>query len=157
MRRAKILATLGPSSNTQEKIEQLIHAGVNAVRINMSHGTQDEHAATIKAARDAAEKLNIPLAILADLSGPKIRTRSLEDKKPVQLETDALFTLTTRDIVGNAQEVSTTFTELPEVVQGRRTDLARRRFARIKGRRNKRAKMSSAASFPADFCMKAKE
>ncbi len=117
MRRAKILATLGPSSNTQEKIEQLIHAGVNAVRINMSHGTQDEHTATIKAARDAAEKLKTPLAILVDLSGPKIRTRSLADKKPVQLETDALFTLTTRDIVGNAQEVSTTFTELPAVVK----------------------------------------
>ncbi len=117
MRRAKILATLGPSSNTQEKIEQLIQAGVNAVRINMSHGTQDEHAATIKAARDAAEKLNTPLAILVDLSGPKIRTRSLEEKKPVHLETDALFTLTTRDIIGNDTEVSTTFTELPEVVQ----------------------------------------
>ena len=117
MRRAKILATLGPSSNTQEKIEQIIHAGVNAVRINMSHGTTDEHTATIKAARAAAEKLNTPLAILVDLAGPKIRTRSLADKKPVQLETDALFTLTTRDIVGNDKEVSTTFKELPEVVQ----------------------------------------
>ena len=103
MRRAKILATLGPSSNTQEKIEQLIQAGINAVRINMSHGTQDEHAATMKNARDAAEKLNTPLAILVDLAGPKIRTRSLVDQKPVQLETDALFTLTTRDIVGNDQ------------------------------------------------------
>ncbi|MEO6588299.1 MAG: pyruvate kinase, partial [Pyrinomonadaceae bacterium] len=117
MRRAKILATLGPSSNTQEKIEQLIYAGVNAVRINMSHGTQDEHAATVKAARVAAAKLNKPLAILVDLSGPKIRTRSLENKSPVQLETDALFTLTTRDIVGNDKEVSTTFKELPEAVK----------------------------------------
>ena len=98
MRRAKILATLGPSSNTQEKIEQIIHAGVNAVRINMSHGTRDEHTATIKAARAAAEKLNTPLAILVDLAGPKIRTRSLADQKPVQLETDALFTLTTREL-----------------------------------------------------------
>lgn len=117
MRRAKILATLGPSSNTQEKIEQLIQAGVNAVRINMSHGTQEDQTRTIKAARAAAEKLNKPLAILVDLAGPKIRTRSLEDQKPVQLETDALFTLTTRDIVGNEREVSTTFTELPEVVK----------------------------------------
>ena len=77
MRRAKILATLGPSSNTREKIEQLIRAGINAVRINMSHGTQDEHAATIKAAREASEKLNVPLAVLVDLSGPKsARARS---------------------------------------------------------------------------------
>jgi pyruvate kinase len=117
MRRAKILATLGPASNTQEMIEQLILAGMNAVRINMSHGSRDEHAQTIRNARAAAEKLNRPLAILVDLAGPKIRTRSLEDQKPVQLETDALFTLTTRDIVGNAQEVSTTFRELPEVVR----------------------------------------
>ena len=117
MRRAKILATLGPSSNTQETIEQLIHAGVNAVRINMSHGTPDEHDQTIKNARDAAEKLNKPLAVLVDLAGPKIRTRSLFDKKPVQLETGSLFTLTTRDIEGNEREVSTNFTQLPEVVQ----------------------------------------
>ncbi|MGI8883339.1 MAG: pyruvate kinase [Pyrinomonadaceae bacterium] len=117
MRRAKILATLGPSSNTQEKIEQLIHAGVNAVRINMSHGVQDEQAQTIQNARSAAEKLKKPLAILVDLAGPKIRTRSLKDKSPVQLETEALFTLTTRDIVGNEREVSTTFKELPDVVK----------------------------------------
>ncbi len=83
----------------------------------MSHGTQEDQTRTIKAARAAAEKLNKPLAILVDLAGPKIRTRSLKDQKPVQLETDALFTLTTRDIVGNEREVSTTFTELPEVVK----------------------------------------
>ncbi len=93
MRRAKILATLGPSSNTQELIEELIKAGTNAVRINMSHGTQQQHADTIKAARAAATKLNEPISILVDLSGPKIRTRSLVDKKPVLLETDEIFTI----------------------------------------------------------------
>ena len=61
MRRAKILATLGPSSNTPEIIEQLINAGMNAVRINMSHGTQVEHAETIKTVRNVAEKLDKPL------------------------------------------------------------------------------------------------
>ena len=71
----------------------------------------------MKAARLAAEKLKKPLSILVDLSGPKIRTRSLEDKKPVLLETDQLFTLTTRDIVGNEREVSTTFRELPASVK----------------------------------------
>lgn len=117
MRRAKILATLGPSSSTQEQIEALITAGANAVRINMSHGTSEEHTATVKAARAAAANLNEPISILVDLSGPKIRTRSLEDKKPVLLETDEIFTLTTRDIVGNEKEVSTTFKELPESVK----------------------------------------
>lgn len=117
MRRAKILATLGPSSTTQEEIENLIKAGLNAVRINMSHGTYDEHAERIKNARAAAEKLGVPLAVLVDLCGPKIRTRSLKDKKPVHLEKGALFTLTTREIVGNENEVSTNFSHLPEVAQ----------------------------------------
>jgi pyruvate kinase len=78
MRRAKILATLGPATDTQEKIEQLINAGLNAVRINMSHGTWEEHTETIRKARAAAKKLDKPLAILVDLSGPKIRTGKLK-------------------------------------------------------------------------------
>ncbi len=109
MRRAKILATLGPASNTKEVIEALLNVGLNAVRINMSHGTQDEHAALIKLARETAEKLNIPLAVLVDLSGPKIRTRSLKDGVAVFLETGAQFVITSRDIEGTAQEVATNF------------------------------------------------
>lgn len=116
MRRAKILATLGPASSTPEIIESLINAGMNAVRINMSHGTQAEHVQTIESVRQAARKLNRPMAILVDLSGPKIRTRSLKDAQPVFLDEGAGFTITSRDIVGNAQEVSTTFTELPSLV-----------------------------------------
>ncbi|MEZ5426292.1 MAG: pyruvate kinase [Pyrinomonadaceae bacterium] len=123
MRRAKILATLGPSSKTQEDIENLIRAGANAVRVNMSHGSREQQAATIGHARAAADKLGEPISILVDLSGPKIRTRSLEDKKPVQLRAGELFTLTTRDIVGNEREVSTTFMELPEVVENGATIL----------------------------------
>lgn len=117
MRRAKILATLGPSSRQTEVIEQLVKAGLNAVRINMSHGTQKEHTETIRRVREVAERLNVPLGILIDLCGPKIRTRSLKDKKPVQLTNGEIFKLTTRDIVGNKKEVSTTFQELPSVVQ----------------------------------------
>lgn len=115
MRRAKILATLGPASKTADVIEKLIQAGMNAVRINMSHGTRDEHAETIRLARQTAQKLNVPLAVLVDLSGPKIRTRSLVDKKPVMLHAGQLFTLTTRDITGNEHEVSTNFKQLPQV------------------------------------------
>ena len=117
MRRAKILATLGPSSNTQEAIESMIEAGVDAVRINMSHGTTDEHSLTIDRARAAAASLNKPLAILVDLSGPKIRTRTLKDGKPVELKQDAEFTITTRDIEGDENIVSTNFDHLPEVVE----------------------------------------
>lgn len=117
MRRAKILATLGPASNTQEVIESLIRAGLNAVRINMSHGTWDEHGATIKMAKAAAKKLDSPLAVLVDLSGPKIRTGLLQNATPVVLETDAEFVITSRDIEGNATAVSTNFKELPKLVK----------------------------------------
>lgn len=117
MRRAKILATLGPASNTQEIIESMMEAGVDAVRINMSHGTTDEHAETIDRARAASAALNKPLAILVDLSGPKIRTRTLKNGEAVELKHDAEFTITTRDIEGDATIVSTNFDHLPEVVE----------------------------------------
>lgn len=116
MRRAKILATLGPSSNSQEALEKMIAAGLNAVRINMSHGSYDEHAARIKCARDAAATLDVPLAVLVDLSGPKIRTKNLENGQPVELKKGDQFTITTRDIVGNKHEVATNFDHLVDVV-----------------------------------------
>ncbi len=117
MRRAKILATLGPSSREEATIEALIRAGLNAIRINMSHGTQEEHAATIALARSVAERLNEPLAVLVDLCGPKIRTRGLVDKKPVNLVNGEVFTVTTRDIKGTKHEVSTNFEHLPQSVE----------------------------------------
>ena len=116
MRRAKILATLGPSSNSQETLEKMIAAGLNAVRINMSHGSYEEHAEQIKCARDAAAKLDVPLAVLVDLSGPKIRTKNLENGQPVELKKGDQFTITTRDIVGNKHEVATNFDHLVDVV-----------------------------------------
>ena len=82
----------------------------------MSHGERDEHAETIRRARETAKRLDKPLSVLVDLSGPKIRTRKLAGGMPVFLEDDARFTITARDIVGNAQEVSTTFMELPKLV-----------------------------------------
>ncbi len=83
----------------------------------MSHGTPEEHAETIKTAKAAAKKLDEPLAILVDLSGPKIRTGLLQNAKSVILETNAEFTITSRDIEGNAAEVSTNFKELPKLVK----------------------------------------
>ncbi|HET9786468.1 MAG TPA: pyruvate kinase [Pyrinomonadaceae bacterium] len=117
MRRAKILATLGPASRGQSVIEALIKAGANGVRINMSHGTREEKAEDIRNAREAASRLGRPLSVLVDLSGPKIRTRQLQGGKPVTLETGAIFKLTTRPIIGNATEVATNYSDLPKVVQ----------------------------------------
>ncbi|MDQ4122824.1 MAG: pyruvate kinase [Acidobacteriota bacterium] len=117
MRRAKILATLGPASREPDILEAMIAAGLNAVRINMSHGTQVEHTETIKRARAAAEKLNRPLAVLVDLSGPKLRTGILQDASPVLLENGAKFVITSRETEGNHIEVSTNYKDLPKLVQ----------------------------------------
>jgi pyruvate kinase len=109
VRKAKILATLGPASREPALLEALLAAGANGVRINMSHGTQAEHAENIARARAAAERMKRPLAILVDLSGPKIRTGVLKNGQPVQLEANSLFTITTRSVAGDAREVSTNY------------------------------------------------
>jgi pyruvate kinase len=116
MKRAKILITLGPASREPSIVEALLAAGANGVRINMSHGTHEEKAADIKVARAAAARLEQPLAVLVDLSGPKIRTGELADNVPVVLEAGATFTLTTRPTVGNKELVSTNYPDLAGVV-----------------------------------------
>src|SRR5688500_20316253 len=83
----------------------------------MSHGTQEEQAETIARARTAADRLKRPLSVLVDLSGPKIRTGVLKGGQPVQLETNAVFTLTTRSVVGDAREVSTNYAGLARDVK----------------------------------------
>ena len=117
MRRAKIIVTLGPASREPEIIEQLIAAGANGVRINMSHGTHEEKAVDIARTRAAAAKLNRPIAILVDLSGPKIRTGELKDDQPVRLEPGATFVITTRSVAGDYTQVSTNYKDLPRVVK----------------------------------------
>jgi pyruvate kinase len=117
LRKAKILMTLGPASREPEIVEHLLSAGANGVRINMSHGTHEEKAVDIARARDAAKKLGRPLAVLVDLSGPKIRTGELKGDQPVKLETGAFFTITTRPGEGDHLQVSTNYPDLPRVVR----------------------------------------
>ncbi len=83
-RRTKIVATLGPASRGAHVIEQLLEAGMDVARINLSHGEADEHAATIAALRAAAARRGSPLAILIDLPGPKLRLGDLERPLPVR-------------------------------------------------------------------------
>jgi pyruvate kinase len=116
LRRAKILITLGPASREPEVVEQLIAAGANGVRINMSHGTHEEKTVDIERARAAAKKVGRPIAVLVDLSGPKIRTGELKDDQPVKLTPGALFTITTRPVIGDEKQVSTNYPDLPRVV-----------------------------------------
>jgi pyruvate kinase len=116
VKRAKILVTLGPASREPAVVEALLGAGADGVRINMSHGIRDEKVADIQTARKAAAKLGRPLAVLVDLSGPKIRTGKLTDGQPVILEAGSLFTLTTRSVTGNSEHVSTNYPDLARVV-----------------------------------------
>ncbi len=121
MRRAKILATLGPSTREPKILESMLAAGVDGVRINMSHGSYEEKAADVRAARAAAEKMNRPLAVLVDLSGPKIRTRTLKNHQPVTLRANQQFIITTRDIEGDNTQVATNYDGMPrDVHQGAR-------------------------------------
>ncbi len=97
-------------------MEALLAAGVDGVRINMSHGTQEEKAQDISMARAAAEKMNRPLAVLVDLSGPKIRTRTLKNHQPVKLEANQQFIITTRDVEGDNTQVATNYRGMPRDV-----------------------------------------
>ncbi|MBM3723783.1 MAG: pyruvate kinase, partial [Actinobacteria bacterium] len=74
MRRAKIVATLGPATRSPEAIRQLIQAGTNVVRVNLSHGDRDEHEQAVKHVRALAQELQAPVGVLADLQGPTVRT-----------------------------------------------------------------------------------
>ncbi len=103
-----ILVTLGPSTSTPEGIERLFEAGANAVRINFSHGTHSEHAKRVESVRRVSQRLGHEVAILGDLSGPKLRLGRFA-KGPVCLELGALFTLTTRAIPGDEQRVSVSY------------------------------------------------
>ncbi|MGZ3682095.1 MAG: pyruvate kinase [Ktedonobacterales bacterium] len=116
-RRTKIVCTLGPATRSEEQIEALIRAGMDVGRINFSHGTQEEHAATIARLRSVARRLDRPIAILQDLQGPKIRTGSLQDGAPVTLKDGQRFIIATRPIMGSARAVSTTYAALPTDVK----------------------------------------
>ncbi|HEV2582084.1 MAG TPA: pyruvate kinase, partial [Ktedonobacteraceae bacterium] len=113
MRRTKIVCTIGPSTSSEERLEELMRAGMNVARLNFSHGTHDEHAAVIERVRAISARIECAVAILQDLQGPKIRTGALENGQPVRLVDGATLTITTRPIAGNAQIVSTTYTQLP--------------------------------------------
>jgi pyruvate kinase len=114
--KTKILATIGPASESPEMLERLIRAGMNVARLNFSHGEFSKHAEVIRRIRDAALATGRRVAIMADLPGPKMRLGKIEPE-PIQLTPGASFTLTTENIVGNAQRVSVSFEPLPRVVK----------------------------------------
>ena len=114
--KTKIVATIGPASESPEMLERLIRAGLNVARLNFSHGDFSYHAELIQRIRDAARTTGRRVAIMADLPGPKMRLGKIEPE-PMQLMPGDRFTLTNEDIVGNAQRVSMSFEPLPRVVK----------------------------------------
>src|SRR5579863_10515075 len=116
-RRAKIVATLGPASNTVPVFRDLVRAGVDVVRLNFSHGTHEEKLALIQMIRKVSREERKPLCILGDLQGPKIRTSKLKDHQAVLLKAGQRLTITPRDVPGTASLVGTTFKTLAENVE----------------------------------------
>ena len=112
-RRAKIVATIGPATDTEESLEALLAAGVDVVRLNFSHGTHTEHARRLGMVRKIAERLRRPIAVMLDLQGPKIRTGKLAGGQPVTLKRGQSFAITTVPVEGTAERVSTTYPGLP--------------------------------------------
>lgn len=117
MRRVKIIATLGPATQSEEKIEALIRAGVDVVRLNFSHGNHEVHLEYLRRVRRIAEELGRSVALLQDLQGVKLRTGSLKNEDSVKLEEGSPFTLTTRPIQGDATQVAVNYEELPRDVE----------------------------------------
>ncbi|MBC7463263.1 MAG: pyruvate kinase [Actinobacteria bacterium] len=112
MRRAKIVCTMGPAVESAEKVKALIEAGMNMARLNLSHGSHDEHQARLDLVRRSAKEHDRPVAILVDLQGPKIRLARFADG-PHELSRGDIFTITTDEILGTKERVGTTYKGLP--------------------------------------------
>jgi pyruvate kinase len=119
MRRAKIIATIGPASSDQDTIQRLLEAGVDVVRLNFSHGKPEDHAAIVERIRTASSKIGRAVGILQDLRGPRIRSGPLEaGEAGVELRTGSEITITTeQDVPGNAGLLSTNHRTLAEEVR----------------------------------------
>ncbi len=111
MRKAKIVCTLGPSTESPQMLDRLIRAGMDVARLNFSHGTHEQHACAVAAVRDASERLNQPVAVLLDLQGPKIRVGNL--KEPMELIAGLSVTVTVGEVGDRKGVIPTTYRPLP--------------------------------------------
>ena len=112
MRRAKIVCTLGPAVESPEKVRELIAAGMNMARLNLSHGSYEEHQGRLDRVRAAAKESGKAISVLVDLQGPKIRLARFENG-PHELARGDIFTITTDDVPGTKERVGTTYKGLP--------------------------------------------
>lgn len=116
LKKTKIICTIGPASESPEVLEQLIKNGMNVARLNFSHGSHEEHLEKIKTIKRLRRKLNVPLGLMLDTKGPEIRIGTFEEKEYF-LKPDDIFTITTRDVVGNKDIVSVSYPGLPNDVE----------------------------------------
>jgi pyruvate kinase len=116
-RHSKIVCTIGPATRSPRMIRKLLQAGMDVARLNFSHSNHEEHAASIAMLRDAAMEMKKPIAILADLQGPKIRTGALAGGGTVLLRPGQRFVITTAKVLGDSTRVSTTFHPMPREVK----------------------------------------
>ncbi len=116
MRKTKIICTIGPVSESEEKLKELLLAGMNVARFNFSHGDHAGHQIKLERARRAARELGLPLATMQDTKGPEIRLKDFEGGK-VCLETGATFRLTTEEVLGTADRASITYKNLKNDVE----------------------------------------
>src|SRR5437667_2837919 len=114
-RRTRIVATVGPASREPAMLEQLIHAGVDVFRLNLSHGDHDEHRVACERIRAAAARLGEPVAVLADLGGPKIRVGQFAGGQ-IDLQPSAQVTITTRAVVGGPSLIPSQYEALADDV-----------------------------------------
>ncbi|WP_059011956.1 pyruvate kinase [Streptomyces specialis] len=118
MRRSKIVCTLGPAVDSFEQLKSLIEAGMNVARFNFSHGSHEEHEERYHRLRKASEDTGVPVGVLADLQGPKIRLETFA-AGPVELKRGDEFTITTEDVAGDRSICGTTYKGLPgDVAKG---------------------------------------
>ena len=112
MRKTKIVCTLGPATEDKETVREMIRCGMNVARLNFSHSTYEDHARRIQMIRDLRREMEAPIALLLDTKGPEIRLRDFENNKAI-IKNDQRFTLTTRNVLGNAEQASITNEQLP--------------------------------------------
>ena len=116
-RRAKLVCTIGPASNSEEMIRELMLSGMDVARVNFSHGTHDDHSPVIHRLRSVAAELGRTICILQDLQGPKIRTARLRDHLPVTLQKGQALTITSDEVMGTAETIATTYQSLAKDVR----------------------------------------
>lgn len=113
MRRTKIICTIGPASESEENLREIMKAGMNVARFNFSHGSHAEHKRKFERIRKLREELQLPIATMLDTKGPEIRLKDFKNGKEM-LEAGQKFILTTREVEGTKDIVSVTYTDLPK-------------------------------------------